>query len=367
MKVPFVDLKTQYTNVKTELDKSLESVIDDATFVGGSNNKYTQDFENKFAEYIGVKHCISCGNGTDALEIAIKAAGIGTGDEVIVPALTWISTSEAVGNCGATPVFVDVDPTTYTIDTKRIERAVSPKTKAIIPVHLYGLPADMDEIVKIAQKHNLLIIEDCAQAHGAKYKNHKVGTLGKVATFSFFPTKNLGAWGDAGCIVTNDDQIMLLARKIANHGMIKRHEHEFEGRNSRMDAIQSAILSVKLKYLDNWNNRRISLAKFYDKNLPAQIIRPLCKEGSSHVYHLYVIQVEDRDNLKEKLKEAGIETAVHYPTALPFLKTYSHLGHQESDFPVAGNLTKKILSLPMFPELTEEQLMFVVKNISDII
>ncbi len=363
--IPFVDLKAQYVSIKKEIDNAIENVIRDTAFVGGSGNKYNQEFEKVFAAYIGTKYCVGCGNGTDAIEIIVKALGLGPGDEVIVPALTWIATSEAVSSCGATPVFVDVDQTTYTIDTKKIKRAITTKTKAIIPVHLYGLPADMDEITKIAKTHSLLIIEDCAQAHGAEYKGKKVGTFGVAATFSFFPGKNLGGYGDAGAIVTNDEGLAIKTRMLANHGMLKRHEHEFEGRNSRLDGLQAAILSVKLKHLDKWNNNRIKNAALYDKYIISNIITPKTPDHHKHVYHLYVIQSQNRDRLKEKLKEEEIEASIHYPTALPYLKCYQHLRYTEKDFPIAYSLSKKILSLPMFPELTEEQIKCVTKIINN--
>src|SRR5438874_10010181 len=260
MQIPLVDLKAQYATIKNEVDQAIANVLADTAFISG---KYAKIFEQEFAPYAGLQHCIGCGNGTDALELALAALGIGPGDEVLVPAFTWVSSAFCVSQLGAKPVFVDMLPTLYTIDPSKIEAKITSRTKAIIPVHLYGLPAEMDEIMAIARKHKLHVIEDCAQAHGATYKGRKVGTFGDIACFSFYPGKNLGAYGDAGCLCTNNEDLATKARKIANYGGLTRHEHEFAGRNSRLDGIQAAILTVKLKYIDRWNQARQRHAKAY--------------------------------------------------------------------------------------------------------
>lgn len=363
MHIPFVDLKTQYKGLKKEIDSAIRAVISETAFIGTTNNKYVQTFEKDFAAFLKIKYCVACANGTDAIEISLRALGIGSGDEVIVPALTWISTAEAVSSIGAKPIFVDIDDY-FTLDVTKIEAKITKKTKAIIAVHLYGQPADMPKILKIAKKHGLKVLEDCAQAHGAELNGQKVGTFGDIATFSFFPGKNLGAYGDAGGIATNSKNLAETCRKISQHGQLdKKHFHYLEGRNSRLDGLQAAILSVKLKYLPKWTKERIKNAQLYNKFLAKKIYTPLLRDGAKHVYHLYVVQSDNRDELQQKLKNNGIETAVHYPTALPFLEAYKSYKHKPADFPVALAATQKILSLPMFPELTEAQIKFVAKNI----
>ncbi len=355
MKVPFVDLKAQYLSLKAEFDAAISNVLSETAFISG---KYAAAFENDFAGYLGVNHCIACANGTDAIEIALQAVGVERGDEVLVPANTFIATAEAVSNIGAKPVFVDIEPHFYNIDPAKIEEKITQQTKAIIAVHLYGLPAEMDEIMRIAHKHNLKVLEDSAQAHGATYKGQKAGTFGDAATFSFYPSKNLGAFGDAGAIVTNDAAIADRARLIANHGQAAKNRHTIAGgRNSRMDGIQAAVLSVKLPYLEGWLEVRRANAKAYNELLrDSRLVPPAEPEHSRHTYHLYVVQVPDRDSVQCKLSEAGIETGLHYPVALPFMDAYAHLGHQPSDFPVAHSQMARILSLPMYAELTAEQI-----------
>lgn len=365
MKVPFVDLKLQYQNYKTELDKAIADVIADTAFIGGSGNKYVQKFEADFSKYLGLKHVISCANGTDSLEILLEAYGIGAGHEVIVPALSWISSSEAIGRCGAKPVFVDVCEDTLLMDVELLEGIITKNTKAIMPVHLYGNAVNMELVMQIANKHKLVVIEDCAQSHGAKYNNKLVGTFGHAASFSFYPGKNLGAYGDAGAIATNDEAIAAKCRMIANHGQQKKHDHIMEGRNSRMDGLHAAILSVKLNYLDSWNSNRNKAAEHYANKLDASKVKlPVKGTNSFNVYHLYVIRSSKRDELKEHLTSQGIEIAIHYPTALPFLKAYSHLQHTPEQFPVAFRETKHILSIPMYPELTKEQIEYIATVIN---
>lgn len=365
MKIPFVDLRAQYESIKPEIDAAIASVIADSAFVGGYENSYVRRFEEAFSGYLNAKHCVGCANGTDSIEILLKAMDIGPGDEVIVPAHSWISTSEAVSAVGARLVFVDTHPTYYTLDAKLIEARITPRTKAIIPVHLYGLPAEMDEILAVARKHRLRVLEDCAQAHGAEYKGAKVGTLGDAASFSFFPGKNLGAYGDAGCMVTNDPELARRARMIANHGQLEKHNHIVEGRNSRLDGLQAAVLGVKLKYLPQWTSLRQKHAERYSGLLaPLAVTAPAAPAYSRHVYHLYVVQVPDREAVQGALAAAGVSTGVHYPKALPFLAAYAGHGHRPTDFPVAARHMDRVLSLPMYPELTPEQIEAVVSVIA---
>lgn len=365
MSVPFVDLKAQYLTIQNEIDSAIAKVVSETAFISG---KYAKAFEDAFAAYLGVKHCIACANGTDSLEILLQAMGIGAGDEVLVPANTWISTAEAVTTMGATPVFVDNHPETYTIDVSKIEEKITPRTKAIIPVHLYGLPAEMDEIMAIAKKYHLKVMEDCAQAHAATYKGRKVGTIGDCASFSFYPGKNLGAYGDAGGMVTNDDEIAHKARTIANHGQIAKNTHAIEGRNSRMDGIQGAVLSVKLPYLESWTEARRKHAKRYNELLVDLGIQlPFEPSYSRHVYHLYVVQVPNRDEVIAKLKAEGIDTGIHYPTALPFMEAYKRFNHQPDDFPVAYKQMSQLLSLPMYAELTDAMIEHVCKSLKQVL
>lgn len=366
MRIPFVDLKLQYQSIKSEIDSAIASVISDTAFIGGSSNKYITRFEKDFASFLNVTHVISCANGTDSIEILLEAYHIRTGDEVIVPALSWISTSEAVGRVGAKPVFVDVCKDTLLMDINKIEEAITPATKAIIPVHLYGNALDMEAIMKLAGKYKLIVIEDCAQAHQAAYNGKMTGTFGHAASFSFYPGKNLGAYGDAGCIATNSEEIAVTCRMIANHGQLEKHNHVMEGRNSRMDGIHAAVLSVKLNYLDEWNNKRIKNSELLSKLIDADKYSiPVVNQSAKHVFHLYVIRHAKRDALKKFLFEKGIETAIHYPNALPFLKAYSGFGYSPSSFPVAFSETQKLLSLPLFPELSHEQIQYIADSLNE--
>jgi dTDP-4-amino-4,6-dideoxygalactose transaminase len=365
MNVPFVDLKAQYLSIKDEIDAAISNVVADTAFVSG---RYAAAFETSFTEYIGTRHCVAVANGTDALEIALLALGIGTGDEVIVPANTFFATAEAVENVGATPVFVDCEPRFYNIDTAKIEEKIAARTKAIIPVHLYGLPAEMDAVMEIARKHSLRVVEDCAQSHGADYKGKRTGTFGDIATFSFYPGKNLGAYGDAGAIVTNDDELAATARLIADHGQPAKYRHTRIGRNSRMDGIQAAVLSVKLKHLDAWLGARRRHAVQYGELLTdSGLIVPAVPAHSTHTYHLYVIRVKDRDTVAAKLNDAGIATGLHYPTAIPFLEAYAGRGFGPLDFPVAHSQMSQLLSLPMYPELTGEMIEYVCETLRNAI
>lgn len=365
MKVPFVDLKAQYLSLKPEMDEAILKVVAETAFVSG---RYAAAFEASFAEYIGADHCMAVANGTDAIEIALQAIGVGSGDEVIVPANTFFATSEAVGNVGATAVFVDCEPHFYNIDVEKIEEKITPQTKAIIPVHLYGLPAEIDSVMAIARKHGLKVLEDCAQSHGADYKGQRTGTFGDIATFSFYPGKNLGAYGDAGAIVTNNADAAARARLIANHGQPAKYQHTLIGRNSRMDGIQAAVLSTKLPHLDSWlDGRRRNAARYNELLANTRISLPTAPDHSTHTYHLYIIRVKDRDAVAAKLNEAGIDTGLHYPTALPYLDVYAGLGYQPSDFPVAHSQMGELLSLPMYAELTDEMIDHVCEVLKSVV
>lgn len=354
--IPFVDLTAQYKSIKIEIDDAISDCIANSIFIKG---KAVSDFEKSFASYLKVDYCIGCGNGTDALEIILKALNIGIGDEVIVPALTWISTAEAVTNVGAEPVFVDILPASYTIDPARIEGKITKHTKAIIPVHLYGCPADMDLIIALADKYDLKIIEDCAQAHGAEYNGKKVGSFGIASAFSFFPSKNLGAFGDAGAIVTSNKELSESVRKISDHGQLGvKHKHFIVGRNSRLDSLQASILSVKLRYLDQWNSKRQEVAAQYISRLSPnkKIILPVIEQKKKHVFHLFVVRCTNRAKVIELLDEKEISWGIHYPNALPFTDPYAYKKHILSEFPVAASLIRDIISIPIFPELPTGQI-----------
>ncbi len=357
MKIPFVDLKSQYLSIKNEVDAAIQEVVSNTAFVGGATVK---NFEDAYAQYCGTSHAVGCANGTDAIEIALQAIGVKPGDEVIVPASTWISTAEAVTAIGGVPVFADVLPGLYTIDPQDIERKVTAKTKAVIPVHLYGLPCEMDEVMAVANKHGLMVMEDCAQAHGATYKGQKVGTFGNAGSFSFYPGKNLGAYGDAGGMITNDAQVAENMRIICDHGQKGKHNHLIEGRNSRLDGIQAAVLSVKLNHIESWSDARNQNARYYNSKLTdAGLGIPTIPEHSRHVFHLYVVQVDNREEIMKLLGDKGIATGIHYPTPLPYLEAYKRFNHQPADFPISYRQKDKIMSLPMFPELTEEQIDYI--------
>lgn len=362
MKVPFLDLQAQYLSIKKDIDEAIASVISDTAFIKG---KYVSEFESAFAQTLGLSHCIGVANGTDAIYIALKMLGIGPGDEVITTACTWISSSETISQTGATPVFVDIDPDYYTINTTLIESSITPRTKALVIVHLYGQAADLEPILQICKKHKLFLIEDCAQSHLTTYQGKPVGTFGDVATFSFYPGKNLGAYGDAGAIVTNNDELALKMRMYANHGALIKHQHEMEGINSRLDGLHASVLSVKLPHLKNWNEKRIKHAHQYTAELcnVKEVSCPVVRDHSAHTFHLYVVRCEKRAELQAYLAERGIDTQVHYPVPLPFMNAYRYLGYLQKDFPVAAKYQDQILSLPIFPEMTEAQISYVTQTI----
>ena len=365
--IPFVDLKAQYNSIKEEIDEAIQRVLDTTSFIMGEELK---KFEVEFARFCDVKYAIGVANGSDALILALRACGIGKGDEVITVPHTFISTAEAISIVGGKIVFVDIDPKNYTIDVSKIEEKINERTKAIIPVHLYGQPADMDPIMKLAKKYNLKVIEDAAQAHGAEYKGKKVGSIGDVSCFSFYPGKNLGAYGDAGMITTNNEEIAEKVKLLRNHGRIsKKYEHKIEGYSSRLDNLQAAILRVKLRPLNKWNENRRRNAKKYNEllNNISGIITPYEAYYAKHVYHLYVIRAEKerRDKLREELKSKSIATGIHYPIPLHLQPAYSYLGYKRGDFPITEKFSQEILSLPMFAELTDEQIEEIVEIIKN--
>jgi len=365
MNIPFVDLKAQYKSIQKEIDSAISEVLSSTAFIGG---KFHDVFEQDFARFCETKHCIGVGNGTDALFLALKALGIGPGDEVITVANSFIATSEAVTMTGARVVFVDINPLTYTIDADKIEEKITDRTKAILPVHLYGQPADMDPIQSLAKKYNLKVIGDAAQAHGAHYKGHPATSYADSTCFSFYPGKNLGAYGDAGAVVTNDDELADRVRMFANHGRLDKYNHLLEGVNSRLDGIQAAVLSVKLPHLNDWTEKRRRNAYAYNSRLKGlNVVTPVEIDDVRAVYHLYVVRVnsEARKPLQNFLKERGISTGIHYPIALPFLKAYDYLRHDGKDFPEALKASGEILSLPMFPELQESQIDYIAEAIRE--
>ncbi len=362
MKVPFVDLKAQYLSIKPEIDLAISSVIDQTAFIGGS---FVDAFEKNFSAAYGVKHTISCANGTDSLYIIMKMMGIGPGDEVITAANSWISSSETISQTGARPVFVDVHPEYYSMDESRLEEKITSSTKAVIAVHLQGQMCDIETIQKICIKHKIFLIEDCAQSHFSEFNGKKAGLFGDAGSFSFYPGKNLGAYGDSGCIITNNDELASKCRMYARHGALKKHQHQIEGINSRLDGLQAAILTAKLPHLAEWTEKRIQNAAYYDqwlKDIPG-IILPKQRPDTKHTWHLYMIRTNKRDSLAKWLSEKGIETSVHYPTALPNLPAYQYLGYSPADFPVSTELQDQILSLPMYPELTEDMIKYIADSI----
>ena len=390
MNIPLIDLKAQYESLADKLNEATLGILSSANYIMG---KTVLDFEKEFANYIGVKHAISVGNGTDALVLSLKSIGIGEGDEVITTPFTFFATAEAISAVGGTPVFVDVDKETFNIDTTKIEEKITSKTKAIMPVHIFGQSADMDEINEIAKKHNLMVIEDACQAIGGKYKGRKIGTLGDVACFSFFPTKNLGCAGDGGMIVTDNDEIATIARALRTHGsgengqkaynLLNNIEEEVQksegandtvynplkyynyliGYNTRLDAIQAAILDVKIKEIDKWNAKRREIVKSYNEALQNNdLVTPVAKDYNEHVYHMYILQSENREVI-EKLKEAGIATGVYYPVPLHLQRVYKNLGYKEGDMPVAEYLSHRTFAIPVYPELNEEQVKYIISKI----
>lgn len=360
--INIIELKQQYLSIKDEIDNSIQEVLLSTQFINGS---FVKNFENNFSEYSGSKYSISCNSGTDALYLALRSLDIKEDDEVITSPLTFIATAEAISLCKAKPVFCDIRLDTYNIDIKKLEEKITKKTKAIIPVHLYGQMCEMDKIKEIADNYNLQIIEDCAQAIGSKYKNIKSGNWGDAGCFSFYPSKNLGAYGDAGIIISNNENIYKKSNMIKEHGSISKYEHDLLGINSRMDSIQAVILNIKLKYIDIWNKKRIEIADYYTNSLKdiEEIITPYNIEGSYSVYHQYTIRTDKRDELKKYLYDKGINTMIYYPIPLHLQKVYSNLNYKEGNFPNTEKACDTILSLPIYPELEKDKQNYIIECI----
>ncbi|MHC4435913.1 MAG: DegT/DnrJ/EryC1/StrS family aminotransferase [Planctomycetota bacterium] len=362
MKVPFVDLKKQYECIRDEVAVALQHVLDNTAFSGG---RFVEEFERNFASFCECRFAIGVSSGTSALWLALQALGIGRGDEVITVPNSFFATAEAISLCGAVPVFVDVDPVTYTMDPALLEETITPRTKALVPVHLYGQMADMDPILAVARKHGLSVVEDACQAHGALYKGQKAGSMGDAGCFSFYPGKNLGAYGEAGAIVTSNPDLAGRVRALRDHGQSEKYHHSLLGWNARMDGFQGAILSVKLKYLDQWNRARRANARIYNEQLKIEdmLILPQEANYATHVYHIFALLFEERDALLEALKQKDIYCGIHYPVPIHLQEAYRFLGYEEGSFPIAEKCAGEILSLPMFPELRAEQIEKVVAEI----
>ncbi len=361
MQIPLVDLHAQYHSIRPEIMAAIEDVLGGMQLFLGPQS---QAFEHEFAQYCGCRYGVALSSGTDALALALRACAIGPGDEVITVANTFIATVEAIALVGATPVFVDVDPDIYTMDRRQLDRVLTSRTRAIIPVHLYGHPVDMQSVLDFARSHSLCVIEDASQAHGATYQGQRVGSMGDIGCFSLYFSKNLGAYGEAGICVTNDSTLAESLGKLRDHGSLIRYRHEVLGGNARMDEIQAAILRVKLRYLEQWNAARQAHANFYTEQLQGVVEAvPLVRSWAAHVYYVYVVQVEDRDRFREKLEQEGIATGIHYPTPIHLQPACSHYGYVRGMLPVTEAVTERIVSLPMYPELTPEQLQTVVNAV----
>jgi dTDP-4-amino-4,6-dideoxygalactose transaminase len=362
--VTYLDLQSQYRALRSEVLTALEEICESAKFAQGPA---TLDFEAKFANYCGVDHCVSLNSGTSALHLALRCLDIGPGDEVITVSMSFIATAWAISYVGATPVFVDIDPVRRTLDPDMLEAAITPRTKAIIPVHLYGMPADMDRIMAIAERHGLPVIEDASQAHGARYRGKRVGQFGKIACFSFYPGKNLGAYGEGGALITNDADIAKRARSLRDHAQTQRYLHDEIGYNYRMDSFQGAVLAIKLKQLDAWNRARVDRAMYYTELLKDSSYQvPAHLSDSECVWHCYVIEAPGRDRIRSALDDLGIQTAVHYPVPIHLQKAYAHLGYDSGDLPVTEALCKKCFSLPIYPELSKEKVSRVASALLDV-
>jgi len=363
IEVPAEDLQRQYQLIKDEIRAALDQVLPTGKYTLGP---FVEAFEREFADYCGTKHCVGISNGTEALHLALAACGVGAGDEVITVANTYIATAFAVSYVGATPVFVDIDPVSYNMDVSKVEQAITPRIKAIIPVHLYGQPVDMDPLVEIARQHHLRIIEDAAHSHGSTYKGRKTGSLGDIGCFSFYPHKNLGCFGDGGCVTLNDDELYDKVKVLRYMGQHVKHTHEIIGFQQRLDSVQAAILSVKLRHLDEWNHKRQRWAALYDELLAdLPLVTPKVSDFATHVYYMYTILTPRRDELKEYLAAHDIGTQIIYGTPVPMQPAYHSLGYKESDMPIAVRYAKEYLCLPVFPELTEQEVRRVAATVRE--
>ncbi|HQP10618.1 MAG TPA: DegT/DnrJ/EryC1/StrS family aminotransferase [Candidatus Omnitrophota bacterium] len=364
MKVPFIDFSEQYEAIKTRLDKDLKKVFVKADFIMGDEAKA---FEQEFAKFCGVKYAVGVNSGTDALYMALGALDITVGDEVIIPTFTFIATALCISYTGAKPVFVDIEEETYNIDPKKLEAVITDRTRAIIPVHLYGQPANMDEIRAIAKKRNIMIVEDACQAHGATYKGKRAGALGDIGCFSFYPTKSLGAFGDAGIVITDREDINEKVRMLRDYGRKGRYEHKIKGYNSRLDTIQAVVLSAKLKYLDQWNAMRGQLAAYYCellKDIPGVVV-PTIKSHRTHVFQTFAVRVPNRNVVMEKMQEKGVSVLIHYPIPIHLQEAYADTGHKKGDFPISERISDEILSLPMYPHMTKKQVKYVCDSLKE--
>jgi len=360
--IPYLDLKAQYHSIKTEIDAAVMRVLESTQYILGEE---VAAFEREFAGYCQASQAIGVNSGTSALHLALLAAGIGPGDEVITVPFTFVATVSAICYTGATPVFADIEPDYFTMDPSKIEAAITPKTKAIMPVHLYGQPADMDPIMEIARRRGLTVIEDAAQAHGSDYHGRRCGSIAEIAGFSFYPGKNLGAYGEGGAITTTRADVAATCRTLRDWGQEKRYEHRLKGFNYRMDGIQGAILRVKLRHLEAWTERRRQVAEWYAAALDPDSVRlPKARPGCRHVYHVYAVRTDDRENLRDVLGKQGIQTGVHYPIPVHLQPAHADLGYHAGDFPVAEQVAREVLSLPMFPEMTREQVQAVAEAVS---
>jgi dTDP-4-amino-4,6-dideoxygalactose transaminase len=360
MNIPLVDLKANYLSIKDEIDSAIQEVIDNTSFIMG---KYLKNFEGNYAKFCKTEHAIGCSSGTTAVHLALLVAGLNKGDEVITVPNTFIATTECISYVGGKIKFVDVEPDTALINIDKLEKSITSKTKAIIVVHLYGQMPNMKRIREIADDHNIFLIEDAAQAHAAEWNGHQPGYYGDVASYSFFPAKNLGCFGDGGGVVTNNDEIAEKISLLVNHGRSKKYEHLIEGYNYRLDPLQAAILNAKLPHLPKWTNQRRTHAKFYNDHLPEEVHVPVEAENAKHVYYMYEIRTKKRDELMQYLKEKGIHCGIHYPIPLHLQPAYKELGFKQGSYPVSEILAKEILSIPIYPELTEEQYTYVVDSI----
>lgn len=364
MNVPFIDFSEQYQTIKDRIDEGLKAVFEKGNFILGEEEKA---FEAQFAQFCNTRHAIGVNSGTDALYLALGALDISVGDEVIIPTFTFIATALCISYTGAKPVFVDIEEETYNIDPQKLKDVITDKTKAIIPVHLYGQPANMDEIAAIAQKHNIAIIEDACQAHGATYKGKKTGSLGDIGCFSFYPTKSLGAFGDGGIVVTNSDAINEKIQMLRDYGRKGRYEHKIKGYNSRLDTVQAVILSAKLKHLDEWNElRNVHAAQYCAllKDVPGIKI-PMIKEGRTHVFQTFAVRVLNRNIILEGMKTKGVGVFIHYPIPIHLQEAYADLDYKKGDFPMSEKIANEILSLPMFPHMDKEQIEYVCASLKE--
>src|SRR5215472_5348646 len=362
--IPYLDLRAQYRPLRSEVLSALEEVCESTSFAQG---RAASEFEAKFAAYCGVDHCVSLNSGTSALHLALRCLDVGPGDEVVTVSMSFIATAWAISYVDATPVFVDVDPVRRTLNPDKLEAAITSRTKAIVPVHLYGMPAEMDRIMEIAERHGVPVIEDAAQAHGAKHRNKPVGHFGEIACFSFYPGKNLGAYGEGGALITNDASIAQRARSLRDHAQSQKYLHDEIGYNYRMDSFQGAVLSIKLKHLDKWNTARNNCARYYTELLKGSSYKlPANVSGSECVWHCYVIATPERDRVRSALQAVGIQSAVHYPVPIHLQKAYAHLGYRTGDLPVTEGLCEQCLSLPIYPELSKEKISRVASSLLDL-